>query len=279
VSYLNARYYQAGQGQFISQDPGFLTVGDPRAVQQIMGYSQLALLSNPQQLNAYSYGLNNPITNKDPLGLWAASYNFLSASAEGGFGSGGAGSANLGLTFVSGPDGGLALTSSYGAAGTFGQRSVSYPSASSVGSASNRVPFVLGASAGVGCGVPQCGYAFQLSGSYAPTVNNLSDLNGPSDPINATLQYGSFSQQTDAAGNITDTFSIKGLGRGASVSRYPIQNSSSTLVSTRSVLNAARGAYSSAQASYEAVISKIQAQLTSLQAQIANFAKSRSAKL
>jgi RHS repeat-associated protein len=43
LSYLNARYYNATQGQFISQDPVFL--GDP--MQQD--------LNNPQNLNSYSY--------------------------------------------------------------------------------------------------------------------------------------------------------------------------------------------------------------------------------
>ena len=54
--YLNARYYNANQGQFISQDPVFL--GNPSQQN----------LSNPQTLNAYSYSEDNPITGADPSG-------------------------------------------------------------------------------------------------------------------------------------------------------------------------------------------------------------------
>jgi RHS repeat-associated protein len=56
-SYLNARYYESNQGQFISQDPMF--------------WSPESLLSNPQSMNSYSYGNNNPINMKDPQGLFA----------------------------------------------------------------------------------------------------------------------------------------------------------------------------------------------------------------
>jgi hypothetical protein len=34
---LNARYYAAAQGQFISQDPSFLAVGDPKLLKQVTG--------------------------------------------------------------------------------------------------------------------------------------------------------------------------------------------------------------------------------------------------
>lgn len=63
LSYLNARYYDGGRGQFLSQDPVFWEMGQtPEGV--------LALM-NPQAQNSYSYGVNNPITNKDPLGRYA----------------------------------------------------------------------------------------------------------------------------------------------------------------------------------------------------------------
>jgi RHS repeat-associated protein len=55
-AFLNARYYNSSQGQFLSEDPVFW--GEPK----------LQNLQNPQSFNTYSYSLDNPITNKDPSG-------------------------------------------------------------------------------------------------------------------------------------------------------------------------------------------------------------------
>lgn len=60
LNYLNARYQNPIQGQFVSEDPVFWN----KPSQQQLG--------NPQSLNAYSYAENNPITKLDPNGLWAA---------------------------------------------------------------------------------------------------------------------------------------------------------------------------------------------------------------
>jgi RHS repeat-associated protein len=56
LSYLNARYYNPSQGQFLSEDPMFIS-GPAREN-----------LIDPQSLNSYSYANNNPIRNKDPTG-------------------------------------------------------------------------------------------------------------------------------------------------------------------------------------------------------------------
>jgi RHS repeat-associated protein len=65
LNYLNARYYDGAQGQFISQDPVF--PGSPSQQN----------LQDPQLLNAYSYSEDNPITKKDPLGkYWDFSSSF-----------------------------------------------------------------------------------------------------------------------------------------------------------------------------------------------------------
>ena len=56
LNYLNARYYQSGRGQFLSQDPTF--------------WSGRQNIFDPQSLNSYSYANGNPITGKDPLGLF-----------------------------------------------------------------------------------------------------------------------------------------------------------------------------------------------------------------
>ena len=52
-AFLNARYYNSAQGQFISQDPVF------------WGKQNIA---DPQSLNAYSYAEDNPINRSDPSG-------------------------------------------------------------------------------------------------------------------------------------------------------------------------------------------------------------------
>jgi RHS repeat-associated protein len=53
LSYLNARFYDSGRGQFISEDPVFWGKQD---------------LSDPQALNTYSYADDNPILKEDPSG-------------------------------------------------------------------------------------------------------------------------------------------------------------------------------------------------------------------
>ena len=58
LNYLNARYYNAKIGRFISEDPMFWSLPND-------------LLADPQQLNSYSYARNNPIVGSDPSGLVA----------------------------------------------------------------------------------------------------------------------------------------------------------------------------------------------------------------
>ncbi len=60
LSYLNARYYDPGRGGFLVQDVVFVNIGVDRR-------TELALL-NPQLLNAYAYGADNPIRNTDKEG-------------------------------------------------------------------------------------------------------------------------------------------------------------------------------------------------------------------
>jgi len=54
LDYFGARYYASSMGRFLSPDPSGLSYSDPK---------------NPQSLNLYTYGLNNPLTNTDPTGL------------------------------------------------------------------------------------------------------------------------------------------------------------------------------------------------------------------
>lgn len=66
LSFLNARYYDEGRGQFLSEDPVFL--GDPRQQN----------LTNPQSLNSYSYANDNPINLSDPNGRAASLSHVIS---------------------------------------------------------------------------------------------------------------------------------------------------------------------------------------------------------
>ncbi len=56
LNYLNARYQNPAQGEFVSQDQVFL--GSPKNED----------IQNPQSLNAYSYALDNPVSVEDPNG-------------------------------------------------------------------------------------------------------------------------------------------------------------------------------------------------------------------
>jgi len=59
LDYMNARYYNAKTGRFISQDPAFWApTADELKAQMI----------NPQLFNEYSYAGNNPISGSDPSG-------------------------------------------------------------------------------------------------------------------------------------------------------------------------------------------------------------------
>ncbi|MFZ2707358.1 MAG: RHS repeat-associated core domain-containing protein, partial [Minisyncoccia bacterium] len=96
LSYLNARYYNPSTGQFVSQDPVVLSLGTPtltESLNRIQSSSRLfenvptiqkkltagnnndddvatlqKFLTNPQALNAYAYGVGNPIKNFDRSG-------------------------------------------------------------------------------------------------------------------------------------------------------------------------------------------------------------------
>ncbi len=68
LNYFNARYYEGTRGQFLSQDPVHLAIGNPDLIKKYTGREFQNYLSDPQQLNSYSYGRGNPISNKDPSG-------------------------------------------------------------------------------------------------------------------------------------------------------------------------------------------------------------------
>ena len=71
LDYFNARYMDPSRGQFTSEEPIFLNIGDPNQVKQLSQQEQQTYLTDPQVLNSYSYGRDNPITRKDPNGKQA----------------------------------------------------------------------------------------------------------------------------------------------------------------------------------------------------------------
>ncbi|WP_179293933.1 LamG-like jellyroll fold domain-containing protein [Candidatus Methanoperedens nitratireducens] len=79
LSYMNARYYEASTGRFISQDPAYLAVGDSVKLKELTKLESQQLLSDPQLLNSYAYGRNNPLAFRDPDG------NFIQIAAAAAF--------------------------------------------------------------------------------------------------------------------------------------------------------------------------------------------------
>jgi RHS repeat-associated protein len=73
LNYAGSRYYEASTGRFISQDPVYLAVGDNAKLKALTKLELPQLLSDPQLLNSYSYGRNNPLVFRDPDG------NFIQA--------------------------------------------------------------------------------------------------------------------------------------------------------------------------------------------------------
>lgn len=79
LSYLEARYYRADLGRFLSQDAVHLSLGDPNAIKAISGLELQQLLMDPQSFNSYGYARNNPIGLKDPNGeFWGKVTEYLS---------------------------------------------------------------------------------------------------------------------------------------------------------------------------------------------------------
>lgn len=70
LSYMGARYYPGNVARFISQDSAYLAVGDNGQIKEVTGQELRQYLSDPQNLNSYSYVKNNPLVAVDPNGKW-----------------------------------------------------------------------------------------------------------------------------------------------------------------------------------------------------------------
>ncbi len=68
LTYANARYYSGTMGRWLSQDNLFLAINDSDAIESESGQTYLEYLSNPQNLNSYSYVINNPLKYQDITG-------------------------------------------------------------------------------------------------------------------------------------------------------------------------------------------------------------------
>jgi RHS repeat-associated protein len=204
LSYLNARYMEPSRGQFLSEEPIFLAIGEANQVKQLSQKDQQTYLSNPQQLNSYSYSKNNPITLKDPSGKDAVRLNF-GIGGEAGFGITGLGS--------------FGIAWSYGIGAVFGwnpetgDRWVRAPvesSGSQVSYSTSDVPLIAGASAGGNVGL-----------TYWPTATTPADVAGTQ--YNANVNVGRVALSAQGLQTKSPSYSIStGPGVGYSASYYPI---------------------------------------------------------
>ena len=67
LTYANARYYDSQMKRWMQQDPAFIFLGSSDYKKNI-GKELNQIISDPQQLNSYSYVTNNPLIFIDPSG-------------------------------------------------------------------------------------------------------------------------------------------------------------------------------------------------------------------
>jgi RHS repeat-associated protein len=238
---LQARYYDAGRGQFLSEDPIFLTLGSPQ-LQQASGISVNVLydhqstnsvlatsvsngfgagtllgsqtasvwaeyLHDPQQQNVYGYSRDNPIRYFDPTGQFGIFAN-VNAGGDAGLGEGFSGSAESGVGFTAGNS--LSTPVDFGSYGSTGYLvGGPYGGATMQGVSSGiNNNTVLGLSGGAGFGV------------MLTNATRISQLDGVVQTHNLTLGIGSVSWSVSADGIWTISVSI-GAKPLLSYSTYP----------------------------------------------------------
>ncbi len=265
LSYLNARYYDGGNGKFISQDPVARDIGTilptkesnstctsnsnanitsgnsstcgsgnngtkPGYLLNVNGgatpYSQTTLLADPQMLNSYSYSRNNPINFSDPSGLWAIAITG-SIGAEIGFGAGVGGTFGGGWAFASGKGSGP----EYGAVWNSGYIIGGDGASGRMGwqtpgaEKSNKGTGVLGGYAGMGIGIAFSRSANTIEQIAPNGVSMQTNYNAPAFKLNN--KNFNLPGVTKVEGS-TPTFNI-GLGAIGSISTYPVSTISRKL--------------------------------------------------
>ncbi|WP_292530889.1 SpvB/TcaC N-terminal domain-containing protein [Methylocystis sp.] len=248
LSYLNARYYEGSRGQFLSQDPVFWEIGqsangksalyNPQSMNaaRTMGglnstnasgwngntrsrgssISQAEYLADPQMQNSYAYARGNPITMKDPEGLWGFFFQGdLSGAA--GLGSGFAGQGSVGGGFVTDRNPFTDTTDISGYTSYGGLVGGAFHSTTLEGSRSGPNPYtVLGLSGG-------------LSGGVTLTnATRMSQLAGTGVTNTLSLGIGSISWSVSKSGVWTITAAL-GLEPAISFSVYPTNTNTATV--------------------------------------------------
>jgi RHS repeat-associated protein len=245
LNYMQARYEDPQRGQFLSEDPVFLAIGNPGQVQQLVQRDQQMLLANPQSLNSYLYAEDNPVVKKDPSGreTYTLAWNI---GSELGIGVFGGGMISIGVSYVHDPSTGnswIAFPFSYGSIVGTPSGAIEIPQQGS------NPPFVIGAYAGTG-----------PSGSRSPNAKRPEDLYGTADSANYNGPGVSFSVSGGGTDNPTYTLSpgVKGV---ASVSQYPM--TTVPYLPSFSV-NRIQSAGASAVGSVSSAVQQLQAQYVAL---------------
>jgi RHS repeat-associated protein len=207
LDYLNSRFYNPGQGQFLTEDPVFVdgprqeTLQDPQSLNtsqtagsasNLVSGSSLSGniqpgsnsksiwardLRDPQQQNAYGYSRDNPINYSDPTGLFGIFANW-SAGGAAGLGEGFAGSVEGGAGFTAGNspsdpiDYGDYGTSGYLAGGPYGSATVR-----GISGMNNSTALGLSGGAGLGLMVTNATRLSQLNGVTQSNSLSLGILN------------------------------------------------------------------------------------------------------
>ena len=255
LNYLNARFYDGSRGQFLSEDPVFLALGDKNQVKQLTPQNQQDALINPQQMNIYAYSRDNPISQKDPDGRFSIGVS-VSGNYEAGFGAFHAsyvsGNYNIVVNPATWQVWGVKSVSSTVTSGYLKDYVSAYDA--------EHTPMVIGLFGGYG-----------ISGDFAPNLTNPDDISGTQESINVNTPL-SFSVQ--GAGTDNPSYGA-GLGaKGlASVSRYPVN----TMITGVTPIKASTIA-SAATSAYQQALNNIQVQINRIQATINELVSSKSKK-